>query len=168
MHVLKEIVVNAAANHAKRPVAENGSRSQRGYNTNLASKFYVLSVLYRLGLDAYLTLGNKKAIDIVVVRAPGDTITIDVKAVAGRDDWRAGNAVGSPRERHFVILLTYDGKFPQVAEQPKVWVLPHEEFLGLIKPGKTPTAPLFVSRSQVKKLEHRRDAWDLLQRTPQA
>jgi hypothetical protein len=27
---------------------------QRGYNTNLASEFYVLSMLYRLGFDANL------------------------------------------------------------------------------------------------------------------
>lgn len=31
--------------------------TQRGYNTNLASEFFVLSILYRLGLDASLTLG---------------------------------------------------------------------------------------------------------------
>ena len=29
---------------------------QRGCNTNLASEFYVLSMLYRLGFDANLTL----------------------------------------------------------------------------------------------------------------
>jgi hypothetical protein len=39
---------------------------QRGYNTNLASEFYVLSMLYRLGFDANLTLGNKKSVDIAV------------------------------------------------------------------------------------------------------
>ena len=35
------------------------------YNTNLASEFYVLSMLHRLGSDASLTLGNKKSVDIV-------------------------------------------------------------------------------------------------------
>ena len=39
------------------------------YNTNLAAEFYVLSVLHRLGAEANLTLGNKKAVDIVVLRA---------------------------------------------------------------------------------------------------
>ncbi len=38
------------------------------YNTNLASEFYVLSMLHRLGADASLTLGNKKAVDIIVVQ----------------------------------------------------------------------------------------------------
>lgn len=41
-------------------------KSQRGYGTNLASEFYVLSAFYRLGLDAKLTLGNKKGFAIVV------------------------------------------------------------------------------------------------------
>lgn len=51
------------------------------YNTNLAAEFYVLSMLYRLGADASLILGNKKAVDIVVASTPGRTVTIDVKGV---------------------------------------------------------------------------------------
>jgi hypothetical protein len=46
------------------------------YNTNLAAEFHVLSALHRLGADANLTLGNKKSVDIVVVRGAGDTITL--------------------------------------------------------------------------------------------
>ncbi len=40
-----------------------GEKSQ---NTNLASEYYVLSMLYRIGANAYLTLGNKKSVDIIV------------------------------------------------------------------------------------------------------
>ncbi|MDH5821547.1 hypothetical protein QFW77_00870 [Luteimonas sp. RD2P54] len=54
-----------------------------GYNTNLAAEFYVLSTFYRLGTDANLTLGNKKSVDIVVIRGAGDSLTIDVKGLAG-------------------------------------------------------------------------------------
>jgi hypothetical protein len=53
------------------------------YNTNLASEFYVLSMLHRLGYDALLTLGNKKSVDILLVRENDDVITIDVKGLAG-------------------------------------------------------------------------------------
>ena len=52
------------------------------YNTNLASEFHVLSMLHRLGLDAVLTLGNKKMVDIVVTSDEGELITIDVKGIA--------------------------------------------------------------------------------------
>lgn len=51
----------------------------QSYNTNLAAEFYVLSVLHRLGADANLTLGNKKSVDIAVVRDAGDALTVDVK-----------------------------------------------------------------------------------------
>lgn len=71
------------------------------YDTNLASEFYVLSSLYRLGMDASLTLGNKKSVDIVVVREAGDTITIDVKAVVGKYDWPVNNVKEQPQANHF-------------------------------------------------------------------
>ena len=35
----------------------------KGYNTNLASEYYVLSTLYRLAFDSFITLENKKRID---------------------------------------------------------------------------------------------------------
>ena len=44
------------------------------YNTNLAAEFYVLACLHRLGVTANLTLGNKKGVDIVVVREAGDAV----------------------------------------------------------------------------------------------
>jgi hypothetical protein len=141
---------------------KNTPGSQRKYNTNLASEFYVMSVLYRLGLNANLTLGNKKAVDIVVVHAPGDAVTIDVKAVAGRVDWLVGNAVGPVRERHFVVLLAYDGKFGRVADLPKAWVLPHDEFLKLIRTAKPPSTMRYVRRSEVARIAERADAWHLL------
>jgi hypothetical protein len=42
------------------------------YDTNLAAECYVLSCLHRIGLTANLTLGNKKGVDVVVVRDAGD------------------------------------------------------------------------------------------------
>ncbi len=53
--------------------------SNVGYNTNLAAEFHVLSVLHRLGVDATLTLGNKKSVDIAVIKGAGRSITVDVK-----------------------------------------------------------------------------------------
>jgi hypothetical protein len=53
------------------------------YNTNLASEYYVLATLYRLGFDAYITLGNKKSIDIILHLENHNQITIDVKGLQG-------------------------------------------------------------------------------------
>lgn len=135
-------------------------RRKSGYNTNLASEFHVLSALYRLGLDANLTLGNKKAVDIVVVRAPGDTVTIDVKAVAGKVDWLVGNPEATPRSNHFVALLSYEAKFNDVSTTPSVWILPHERFLKLVRFAKKPSLVRYVSRKEVvKTCAEYRNAW---------
>jgi len=55
----------------------------QSYNTNLASEYYVLATLYRLGFDAYITLGNKKSIDIILNLNDEKQITIDVKGLQG-------------------------------------------------------------------------------------
>ena len=82
----------------------------RRHNTNLASEFHVLSILHRLGLDAMLTLGNKKMVDIVVTNDLGDVITIDVKGIAKKYDWPADN-IRSPRQgKHFMALVSYEGE----------------------------------------------------------
>ena len=106
---------------------------QRGYNTNLASEFYVLSMLYRLGFDANLTLGNKKSVDIAVVLGPGRAITIDVKAVAGKMDWLMGSSPDQPKPNHYVVLVSYDGRFGDAQQAPRCWVLRHGEVLPLVK-----------------------------------
>lgn len=38
--------------------------------TGMASEFYVMSVLYRLGYNPALTVGNAKSIDILVKSKP--------------------------------------------------------------------------------------------------
>ena len=44
-----------------------------GNNTNLASEFLVLSILHRIGVNAVVTLSNKKAVDLVI-----EFLTIDI------------------------------------------------------------------------------------------
>ena len=65
--------------------------SSAKYNTNLASEYYVLSMLYRKGLNAYLTLGNKKSVDIILEKRYGKIITLDVKGLAGKTCWPMDN-----------------------------------------------------------------------------
>ena len=61
------------------------------YNTNLAAEFYVLSMLYRKGYNAYLTLGNKKSVDIIIEKEHGQILTVDVKGLAGKTNWPMDN-----------------------------------------------------------------------------
>lgn len=136
--------------------------AQKGYNTNLASEFYVMSVLHRLGCDATITLGNKKAVDIVVTRGAGEAITIDVKAVAGKTDWLAGSGPDSPKENHFIVMVSYEGKFKEPSESPKCWIVPHQEYLQLVKTAQTGNLR-YISRKQViDSLSTYENAWNLI------
>jgi len=141
--------------------------TQRGYNTNLASEFYVLSMLYRLGLDASLTLGNKKSVDISVVLGPGRVVTIDVKAVKAKMDWLMGGVPNSPKPNHFVVLVSYEGKFSDAAEVPRCWILSHDEILPLIKKAGGKGGMRYLPRKQVldQFAAHER-AWHLLSEGP--
>lgn len=94
------------------------------YNTNLAAEFYVLSMLHRLGADAALTLGNKKGVDIMVARAAGEAVTVEVKGVAKRYDWPAGNIQSPHPERHFVVLVSFEGQIADPTVAPRCWVVP--------------------------------------------
>ena len=103
------------------------------YNTNLAAEFHVLSMLHRLGADASLTLGNKKAVDIAVVRGAGRSVTIDVKGVAGPHDWPADNINVPEHNRHFVVLVSFEGKIGSSEQIPSVWVIPARELLPFVR-----------------------------------
>jgi hypothetical protein len=94
-----------------------------GYNTNLAAEFFVLSMLHRLGADANLTLGNKKSVDIAVIRGKGRSVTIDVKGLAGKTGWPIDN-IGPGDSKHFVVFVSFLGKISDPAVAPDVWVVP--------------------------------------------
>src|SRR5262245_20313498 len=99
-----------------------------GYDTNLAAEFHVLSCLHRRGLTANLTLGNKKGVDIVVARRAGDAVTVEVKGVAKKYDWPANNLQTQDPDRHFVALVSFEGKISESSmPSPRVWILPFPE-----------------------------------------
>jgi hypothetical protein len=98
------------------------------YDTNLAAEFHVLSCLHRLGLTANLTLGNKKGVDVVVVRDAGDAVTVEVKGIAKKYDWPANNLVTDHPETHFVALVSFEGHIDRAdMPPPRVWVIPFPE-----------------------------------------
>jgi len=116
------------------------------YNTNLAAEFHVLSTLHRLGYDAALTLGNKKAVDIFVFKPDGKTITIDVKGVAKKYDWPADNLKVDGKRNHYIVLVCFNGKIEDPNEVPSVWVVPTTGIKRFMKTYKTRTV---VSRSRI-------------------
>lgn len=127
------------------------------YDTNLASEFYVLSVLHRIGAEPSLTLANKKAIDIYVAISPDEFITIDVKGVAGRYDWPATNVRETKRTNHFYVLVSFEGLIQDPSILPSVWIIPGNRISKFIKQYKTRTN---ISRALVKNEgSEYRDAW---------
>lgn len=132
------------------------------YNTNLASEFYVLSMLHRLGYDASLTLGNKKSVDIIVIRKSGEVITIDVKGLAGTTSWPVDN-VNKKTKDHFLIFVSFLGKITDHMVLPEVYVVPSNRLAPFIyhsPNGKRHVVPL--SRMRKDGVDFR-DSWHFLQ-----
>ena len=133
------------------------------YNTNLAAEFYVLSMLHRLGFDASLTLGNKKAVDIVVVRDSGSVVTIDVKGLAGTTSWPVDN-VKKTAKSHFLIFVSFLGKMSDRAVQPEVYVVPSRSLSPLIYHSPNGKRHVLQVSRMRKDGNAFRDAWPLLRK----
>lgn len=130
------------------------------YNTNLAAEFYALSVLHRLGAAANLTLGNKKGVDIMVARETGDAVTVEVKGVARRYDWPANNIQSTNPERHFVALVSFEGRIAETTVAPRCWVIPLPELEPYLRQY---VGRRNVSRSAVLNTGQRfENAWSLI------
>ena len=131
------------------------------YHTNLAAEFYVLSCLHRIGLDANLTLGNRKGVDIVVLRDDGVAVTVEVKGLAGKYEWPAGNLDSQHPEHHFVVLVSFEGRIADGAmPPPRVWVVPFQDIDPFVRHYRTRTN---VSRSEILRdgTEYE-NAWSLI------
>ncbi|MDD3285590.1 MAG: hypothetical protein PHG95_03070 [Patescibacteria group bacterium] len=94
-----------------------------GYNTNLASEYYALSMLYRKGANAYLTLGNKKSVDIVIETDNGEVVTVDVKGLAGKTCWPMDN-FKKEAKNHFILLVCFLDKINDHNVNPESWIIP--------------------------------------------
>jgi hypothetical protein len=105
----------------------------KGYNTNLASEYYVLSMLYRQGFDAYITLGNKKGIDIILNLNDEKQLTIDVKGLQGTTLFPLDNVEDkSDKPNHFVVFLSFLNKMSDPLVLPEIYVLPHNDLKELM------------------------------------
>ena len=131
-----------------------------GYNTNLAAEFHVLSVLHRKGAEANLTLGNKKSVDIAVVRGEGSAVTIDVKGLAGTTGWPVDNlAVG--KAGHFIAFVCYMGHIDDPEVPPSVWIVPSTDVLQFVYNAPGGRKLVRVSELRAKGSEFK-NAWSLI------
>jgi len=105
-------------------------KRQKPYETNMASEFFVLSTLHRIGLDPAITLGNKKAVDITLVKN-GRQITIDVKGMASKTSWLLGEKRPHRSPTHYYILVTFLDDFKNLLIHPECYIIPSREISKL-------------------------------------
>ena len=105
----------------------------KGYYTNLASEYYVLATLYRLGFDAYITLGNKKGIDVILNIDNKKQLTVDVKGLQGKTLFPLDNVDElKTKKNHFIVFLSFLDKMNDPAVIPEIYVVPHNKIEGLM------------------------------------
>jgi hypothetical protein len=95
------------------------------YNTNLASEYLMMSLLCRAGKDAYLSLGNKKGVDIIVKTQKGAICIVEVKGVNKNNDWMIGNSGKLPSlPNMFYALVGFEGNISEVSAAAKFYLIP--------------------------------------------
>jgi hypothetical protein len=127
----------------------------KGYNTNLASEFHVMSILFRLGLSPGLTLGNKKSVDIQIIDEEDNLKTVDVKGLSSKGNWLLGNKLPLVKENHFIVLVTYLRKINDLKQVPECYVIPSTEITDL----SIQTLKGFIIKYNNDKLKAYRDNW---------
>lgn len=131
------------------------------YDTNLASEFYILSALYRKGLDAFITLGNKKSVDIIV-KNRNRQITIDVKGLQGTTGFPVDNVDTSGKPDHYVIFISFKNKIDDLLTLPEIYIVPSKEVKKITYQSPNSIRRV-VSLSTLRKREKKyRDNWDCL------
>lgn len=129
------------------------------YNTNLAAEFYILSMLHRLGEDVFLTLGNKKAVDIVVRHSNGYTSTIDVKGSKDKTGWNVGNI--KMKQGHFIVLVSFLNKIRTINIMPEVYVVPSTKVKSFIRTYPNGRKVIHMGKIRAKRNLYE-NAWHLI------
>ncbi len=130
-------------------------RIRHAKHLELASKFYILSVLHRLGADATLTFSQADNVDLTVVLESGSALTVDIKTLTGPMEWHVSDF--SARANHFVAFVWYpDSVEPNVP--PTVFIVASEQLRSFISEHGSPT----VSLKRLDEKIQARDAWQRL------
>ena len=128
---------------------------------DLAAKFFVLSVLHRMGVEATLTFAQSDNVDITIIQESGRVLTVDVKALNGTKEW---NVVPfRATDRHYLVFVWYPLS-PKPNAQPSVYVVASERLHRLLSRKKTRVLSLEVLAKDLSA----QDAWQELTVAPAA
>ncbi len=103
--------------------------------TGLASEFYVLSALLRNSVDANITLGNQKKVDIFI-NCNGTALTIDVKSLRSTGDFIIGNYKENKDDKNHFYIFAYYKEFENVDKNPELFIVPATEVSAIVKERK--------------------------------
>lgn len=97
----------------------------KNYNTNLASEYLMMSLLNRAGIDAYLSLGNKKGVDIIINTKNDRICIVEVKGLNKKNDWFIGNNGKLLVDNNlFYALFCFNGKIEDLNTTADFWLIP--------------------------------------------
>jgi len=118
----------------------------RSKHLELAAKFYVLSVLHRLGAEANLTYAQPDNVDIAAVRQSGEAFTIDVKTLTGTTEWLVEEF--SARKHHFIVFVCFASEWRNPAIVPDLFIWQSESLKSFIvrEKGETISLPAIASK----------------------
>lgn len=125
------------------------------YTTGLAAEHLIMSCLTRLGLEVYLTMGNRKKTDIRVID-PVDqrALSVDVKAVKGYSSLVVNNVKAS--EDHYIVFVIFNNKLDDPSYMPDIFVVPSLEVESITSHYKE------EKRVMKSKLDIYKDKWSYL------
>jgi hypothetical protein len=136
-------------------------RIKHAKHLEIASKFYVLSVLHRLGADATLTFSQSDNVDITVVLESGNALTVDVKTISGPLEWQVTDF--RARTGHFLAFVRYPiAASPNTA--PDVFIVASKELRIFLANHHGDS----ISLGQLDEEVHAREAWEQLAVSPAA
>lgn len=147
------------------PIAVGPSKGPRrikhAKHLQLASKFYVLSVLHRLGADATMTFSQSDNVDITVVLESGHALTVDVKSLTGPLEWPVADFRARPG--HFLTFVWYPAaSHPNTP--PRVYIVASEELSRFVANHRQDR----LSLERLDEEVHAREAWEQLAFSPAA
>lgn len=136
-------------------------RIKHAKHLELASKFYVLSVLHRLGADATMTFSQSDNVDITVVLESGNALTVDVKSLTGPKEWPV--AEFRARAGHLMTFVWYPAA-SQPNTPPSVYIVGSEELSRFLANHRQER----VSLERLDEEVHALEAWERLAISPAA
>ncbi len=125
------------------------------FDTGIAAEYFILSQLYRQGTEAYISQGNKKAIDIRIIRNDGSAVSVDVKSVRDYSSFVVNNV--EAKVNHFICFVRYKRRFSDVNDFfPEIFIVPSSEVVKNRKEFKK------EKRIMIGSIEEFKNRWDLL------